>query len=387
MELTILMPCLNEALTIGTCISKAQSFIQRAGIDAEILISDNGSDDGSIQIAESLGARVVNAPERGYGAALICGIQSARGRFVIMGDADDSYDFERLEAFVSKLRGGAELVIGNRFRGGIAPDAMPPLHRYLGNPVLSWIGRLFFHIDIGDFHCGLRGFSKDSILALGLASPGMEFASEMIAKAARAGCKIVEVPTTLKPDGRNRSPHLRTWRDGWRHLLFMLLFTPRWLFLFPGFSMTAVGIVAVFGLARGPIFIGAMGFDVHSLLYASAALVIGFQMLQFALLTQWISVVAGMAPASKWFGRINRFAQVEYGLIVGILLFLTGLVWSIGLTSDWTGSGFATLDPRQEMRSVIPAVTLMVLGLQGCAGSLLAGALNLAWKTTKGRRC
>lgn len=218
MELTILMPCLNEVQTLATCVTKAKSFIERTGINAEILVSDNGSSDGSQELARQQGARVVDAPARGYGAALIAGIHAARGKFVIMGDADDSYEFSQLDAFVVALRGGADLVMGNRFKGGIAPHAMPPLHRYLGNPVLSWLGRKFFCVPIGDFHCGLRGFSREAILRLGLTSPGMEFATEMVAKASLAGCKVIEVPTTLRPDGRNRPPHLRTWRDGWRQI-------------------------------------------------------------------------------------------------------------------------------------------------------------------------
>jgi glycosyltransferase involved in cell wall biosynthesis len=242
-ELTILMPCLNEVRTIGICIRKAQQFLQRTGIHGEILIADNGSSDGSQSLALELGARVVDVPTRGYGAALMAGIQHSAGRFVIMGDSDDSYDFSRLDDFVASLRSGAELVIGNRFRGGIEAGAMPPLHRYLGNPVLSYLGRLFFRIPLGDFHCGLRGCSRDAVLRLGLVTPGMEFASEMIAKAALAGLRIAEVPTTLRPDGRDRPPHLRTWRDGWRHLRFLVLFCPRWLFLYPGVGFFFVGVL------------------------------------------------------------------------------------------------------------------------------------------------
>jgi glycosyltransferase involved in cell wall biosynthesis len=381
-ELTVLMPCLNEAQTLAVCIQKAKHFLAASGVVGEVLVADNGSDDGSQQIALSAGARVIHVPQHGYGAALIAGIEQAHGRYVVMGDADDSYDFSDLSHFLGQLRAGFDLVMGNRFHGGIAPGAMPPLHRYLGNPVLSWLGRTFFQVDIGDFHCGLRGFSRDAILRLGLVSPGMEFATEMVAKAALASCAICEVPTTLRPDGRNRPPHLRTWRDGWRHLMFMLLFTPRWLFLFPGLAMTVVGLFGFAWLARGPIVFGHVGLDVHSLLYFSAALIIGFQLMQFALLVKWIAVVAGIVKEPAWLARTRRFASVETGLIGGLLLFLAGLVWSVSLVSEWQQAGYVELQPQKMMRAVIPAVTMLIVGLQAAAGALLAGALQLAWKTS-----
>lgn len=385
MELTILMPCLNEERTLGVCIEKALSYVALAGIEAEVLVSDNGSTDRSVMIAESMGARVIHVAERGYGAALIAGIHAARGRFVIMGDADDSYDFSRLDGFLARLRAGDDLVMGNRFRGGIEPDAMPLLHRYLGNPVLSFIGRMFFQIPVGDFHCGLRGFSRESVVRLSLISPGMEFATEMVAKAARAGCVVSEVPTTLKPDGRDRPPHLRTWRDGWRHLLFMLLFSPKWLFLIPGLFLSVLGVLAFVVLSVGPVRLGRLGLDVHSLLYSSGAIVIGFLLLQFALLMKWVGALVGVALPGKWLDRANRWASVEWGLLLGGGLFAAGVVWSAYLAGSWSGAGFTELDPRQKMRSVIPAVTLMIVGLQICAGSFLAAALHLTWKTLKTR--
>jgi hypothetical protein len=385
MELTILIPCLNEAQTLPSCVAKAKAFIERTSIVAEVLVSDNGSTDGSQELARSLGARVVDARERGYGAALITGIQAASGRFVIMGDGDDSYDFSQLEGFVDKLRQGADLVMGNRFKGGIAPGAMPPLHRYFGNPILSWLGRTFFRANVGDFHCGLRGFSRDAMLRLGLVSPGMEFATEMVAKAALAGYSIREVPTTLSPDGRNRPPHLRTWRDGWRHLLFMLLFTPRWLFLIPGIFLAGGGFFGMAMLAGGPQTLGPMGLDVHSMLYFSAAVIIGAQLVQFALLVKWIAVVAGIVREPAWVTRARHHTSVEFGLIVGALVFFAGLAWSLALVSAWRTTGFSALDPQSAMRSVIPAVTMMALGVQAAASALLAGALQLAWKTSRNK--
>ncbi|HEX6608402.1 MAG TPA: glycosyltransferase family 2 protein, partial [Chloroflexia bacterium] len=305
------------------------------------------------------------------------GIAAARGRFVVMGDADGSYDFTSLLAFLERLRGGAQLVMGNRFQGGIAPGAMPWLHRYLGNPVLSFIGRLFFRVPIGDFHCGLRGFSREAILGLGLVSPGMEFASEMVAKAALAGLSIEEVPTTLRPDGRDRPPHLRTWRDGWRHLRFLLLFCPRWLFLYPGLLLMLLGLA---GFAFGAV---GRVLGVHSLLYTAAATVLGGQLIQLVLLTKWIGIVSGVVPPQRWLARLSPFLKIETGLLAGLLFMLLGLAVSVGLTVDWGAAGFGALEPEQTMRVAIPAVTLMILGAQVAAGSLFAGALNFNWNSAE----
>ena len=377
LELTVLVPCLNEARTVAGCVAAALGFLQTAGVSGEVLVADNGSTDGSQAIARQAGARVIDVPRRGYGAALGAGIAAARGRFVVMGDADGSYDFTNLRAFVDRLRGGAQLVMGNRFQGGIEPGAMPWLHRYLGNPVLSFIGRLFFRVPIGDFHCGLRGFSRDAMLGLGLVSPGMEFASEMVAKAALAGLPIAEVPTTLRPDGRDRPPHLRTWRDGWRHLRFLLLFCPRWLFLYPGLLLMLLGLA---GFA-----FGALGrvLGVHSLLYMAAATVLGGQLIQLALLTKWIGIVSGVVPSQRWLARLSPFLRIENGLVAGLLFMLLGLAVSVGLTLDWGATGFGALEPEQTMRVAIPAVTLMILGAQVAAGSLFAGALNFNWTSAE----
>jgi len=380
-ELTVLLPCLNEARTVAVCVIAARRFLTESGVAGEVLVVDNGSVDGSQDLARRAGARVIHAPRRGYGAALQAGIGAAGGRYVIMGDADDSYDFSALQAFVDLLRGGAQLVMGNRFRGGIAPGAMPPLHRYLGNPLLSFVGRRFFRVGIGDFHCGLRGFPREAMQRLGLISPGMEFASEMIAKAALAGLRIEEVPTTLRPDGRGRPPHLRTWRDGWRHLRFLLLFCPRWLFLYPGLALMVLGLG---GFALGATGMpGPVQLGIHSLLYMGAATVLGAQMIQLALLTKWVGIMSGVAPPQRWLARLSPYMKLENGLLAGLLMVSLGLAWSVWLTWDWGITGFAALDPTQTMRVAIPAVTLMILGAQVAAGSLFAGALNFSWASSE----
>lgn len=366
---------------MGRCVRAARDYLREAGIQGEVLVADNGSSDGSIQAATEAGARVIHARTPGYGAALMAGVQAARGRFVIMGDADDSYDFSRLGPYVERLRAGAGLVMGNRFRGGIAPGAMPPLHRYLGNPVLSFIGRLFFHVDIGDFHCGLRGFSRESLLRLGLVSPGMEFASEMVAKAALAGVRVEEVPTTLRPDGRGRPPHLRTWRDGWRHLRFLLLFCPRWLFLYPGLALLCGGLAGFAALQPAMGFGFAQGMRVHSLLYMAGAIIMGMQLLQLAVLTKWLGVVSGIVPEPAWLVRSKPLQTVEAGLLAGGAMFLLGLMWSLAIVFEWGSSGFGARDPAEGMRAVIPAVALMIVGMQAVAGALFAGAVELSWRT------
>jgi len=380
-EFTVLMPCLNEARTVAGCVQAARRFLAQAGVAGEVLVADNGSTDGSQDLARQAGARVIHVPRLGYGAALRAGIGAARGRYVIMGDADDSYDFSALQAFVDSLRGGAQLVVGNRFRGGIAPGAMPPLHRYLGNPVLSFFGRLFFRAPIGDFHCGLRGFSREVVQRLGLVSPGMEFASEMIAKAALARLRIDEVPTTLRPDGRDRPPHLRTWRDGWRHLRFLLLFCPRWLFLYPGLALMTLGLGGFALGATGPH--GTLSLGIHSLLYMAAATVLGAQTVQLALLTKWVGIMSGVVPPQRWLTNLAPYLKLENGLLAGVLLMSVGLAWSAWLTWDWGAAGFGALDPGQTMRVAIPAVTLIILGAQVAAGSLFAGALNFSWASSE----
>ncbi len=376
-ELTVLMPCLNEAETLETCVAKALAFFARCGVDGEVLIADNGSTDGSLDIAKAAGARVVAVAERGYGAALKGGIEAARGRYVIMGDADDSYDFSSLEGMLAELRGGAELVMGNRFKGGIRPGAMPFLHRYLGNPVLSFLGRLFYRVPIGDFHCGLRGFLRDSIRSLHLETSGMEFASEMVVKSALHKLKIAEVPVTLSPDGRSRPPHLRTWRDGWRHLRFLLLFSPRWLFFIPGFLLLLLGIIGMGLIAASPVFVMNVGLDIHTMAYAGAAVLLGFQMLLFAVLTKQAGMRAGWLPEDPgWSRRVERFT-LERGLLLSLGLFVAGVWLSLHAVSIWAAADFGALDPQAAMRWVVPAVTSMALGGELFLAAFFLEALRL----------
>ena len=376
-ELTILMPCLNEAETLETCIRKALGYLERAGVDGEVVVADNGSTDGSQQIAERLGARVVPVAEKGYGAALIGGIVAARGRYVIMGDADDSYDFSALDPFVARLREGYDLVMGNRFAGGIAPGAMPPLHRYLGNPVLSGIGQLFFKPGVRDFHCGLRGFSRDAILGLGLRTSGMEFASEMVVKASLARLRIAEVPTTLKKDGRSRPPHLRSWHDGWRHLRFLLIFSPRWLFLIPGLTMLAIGLLASLVLLFGPVSIGSVGFDVSTMVYAAGAAIIGYQAVLFAVLTQVYAHHEGFLPSGPRFRRLMDRMTLERGLLLGLLMFVVGLSIALMQLVRWGHAEFGGLDARAAVRVAIPAVLGLTLGFQTMMSSMFVGILGI----------
>ena len=377
MELTILMPCLNEAQTLATCITKARNFLQRAGIDGEVLIADNGSDDGSQDIARAHGARVVDIASRGYGAALIGGIAGARGRFVIMGDADDSYDFSHLDAFVEQLRGGAQLVMGNRFRGGIAAGAMPALHRYLGNPVLTGIGRLFFPSAIGDFHCGLRGFERAAILRLKLQASGMEFASEMVVKATLHRLKVVEVPTPLSPDGRNRPPHLRSWRDGWRHLRLLLVFSPRWLFLYPGLTLVLLGTLGMVWLLPQQRQLGDVVLGVHTLLFAGVAVVLGVQATSFAVFAKVFAIQTGLLPDDARIAWFTRQATLERGLVGGLSLALAGLVGSAYAVFQWGHAGFGPLGIDSTMRMVIPSATAILVGVQIAFSWFFLGVLQL----------
>jgi hypothetical protein len=378
LEVSVVMPCLNEARTVGRCVAKARAALERMGVCGEIVVADNGSGDGSAEIARQHGARVVHVDRKGYGSALQAGITAARGRYVIMGDADDSYDFSRLEPFVERLRQGDELVMGNRFKGGIEPGAMPWLHRYVGNPVLSGILNLFFHSPIGDAHCGLRGFRKDAYERLNLTTTGMEFASEMVVKACLLRQKISEVPVVLHPDGRDRPPHLRSFRDGWRHLRFLLLLCPLWLYLIPASVLLGGGLGIMAWLTPGPRQIGEAVLDVHTMLFGSLAVFLGYQVLwlwAFAKIHGWTS---GLLPAETFSRRIFDHLNLERGILVGAVLLLAGVGLIVALFGQWLGNDFGPLDVTFTMRWALWGFTGIVLGVQTIFGSFFLSMLGMA---------
>jgi glycosyltransferase involved in cell wall biosynthesis len=376
-ELSIIMPCLNEVETVGTCIQKARQYLHSHDISGEIIVADNGSTDGSQAVAGRMGARVVSVEAKGYGNALMGGIAAARGKYVIMGDADDSYDFANLDPFVQKLREGYDLVMGNRFKGGIQSGAMPWLHRYLGNPVLSGVGRILFKSPCGDFHCGLRGFRKKAIMQLNLRTTGMEFASEMVVKATLHKLRIAEVPTMLFPDGRSRAPHLRSWRDGWRHLRFLLIYSPRWLFLYPGIALMILGLAITLWLLPGPRQVGDTIFDIHTLLYAAIMIIVGFQAVSFAVFTKVFAITEGLLPQDPRLNRMFQVVTLEVGLLVGGVAMLSGLIGSIYAFAQWGVRSFGPLEPVQTFRIVIPASLSLALGFQIILSSFFLSVLGL----------
>jgi len=376
-ELSIVMPCLNEAETLATCIEKAKRFLETHGVAGEIIVADNGSTDGSQEIASRLGARVVHVADRGYGSALHGGITAARGRYVILGDSDDSYDFSELGAFLDRLRKGDALVMGNRFEGRILPGAMPPLHRYLGNPVLSALGRLFFRSPVGDFHCGLRAVNRAAYDVIAPTTSGMEYASEMVIKATLAGLPISEVPIVLHPDGRSRPPHLRSWRDGWRHLRFMLLFSPRWLFLVPGSLLFGIGAAASAWLMTGVRRVGPLWLDIHTLLIAGLACLLGYQLIVFAVFTKVYAVNQGFQPEPAYFDRLFRNVSLETGIAAGLVLTTVGFAALVAAVWSWRTVDFGVLDPRATMRQVIPGAILLVLGIQTVFSSFFLSTLGI----------
>jgi glycosyltransferase involved in cell wall biosynthesis len=385
MELTIVMPCLNEAETLGRCIGKANFWIRSSGMEAEVLVADNGSTDGSQEIARSLGARVVAVTQRGYGAALFHGCMAAQGDWIIMGDSDDSYDFSRLDPFVEKLREGYDLVMGNRFLGGIAPGAMPWKNRFIGNPILSWVGRVLFGCPAKDFHCGLRGFRKDAFIRMDLRTTGMEFASEMVIKANLFGMKIAEVSTTLSKDGRARPPHLRPWRDGWRHLRFMLLFSPRWLFVIPGLVLTVFSLVAYLALLNGPIQIATVKFDIHTMFFAEAGLVLGYLAVMFGIVIRMFGIREGLLQGHFILEKLRTSPILEVGGGAGIVLILGGLASGAAALIDWGSVGFGVLAPGELLRQVSFSTMLVLLGGVTLMTSLIIGFLALPTQTERSR--
>lgn len=376
-EVSVVLPCLNEAETLAVCVRKARRCLDELGVGGEVLVSDNGSTDGSQEIAEANGARVVHAPVRGYGGALLAGIEAAKGQYVIMADADDSYDLAGLGPFVERLREGHDVVMGNRFKGGIATGAMPFLHRYLGNPVLSRLGRVLFGLrNVGDFHCGIRGFHRDRIRELGLCMPGMEFASELVVRASLAGYSVVEVPTTLRPDGRSRPPHLRTWRDGWRHLRFLLVFAPRKILVWPGAVLAAIGLVGTVALEAGTVPIGGANLDVNALVYACLALIVGTQLVLFggfAEIYGWHEGITRYHRVARW----TRVLRLERCVAVGLLLIVLGAIGTIVAFSQWGRAGFGPLDRESTIRWVLGSATAISLGVIGMFAGLFTSLLTL----------
>ncbi len=382
LELSIVMPCLNEAETLGGCVRAARSFLETHGVRGEVVVADNGSSDGSQAIARQEGARVVEVEPRGYGAALYHGTLAAKGRFVIMGDSDQSYDFSALLPFLEQLRAGADLVMGDRFSGGIEPGAMPWMNRHVGNPILSGIGRLLFGCPARDFHCGIRGYSMEAFRRMDLRTTGMEFASEMVIKATLVGMRIEEVPTTLRRDGRSRRPHLRPWRDGWRHLRFMVLYSPDWVFLYPGVTLATVGLVAIAWLLPGPRLAFGVEFDVHTMLYAALAVLIGLQSVGFAVFSKTFAVAEGLLPGSRRHRWFHRWATLETGLAVGGVLALAGLGGLLSAAWSWSAHGFGPLSPSRTLREVIPSLVALVVGLQVVLSSLFLSVLRLRTRAT-----
>lgn len=377
LELSIVMPCLNEEETLEGCLRQALGFIEQHGLRGEVVVGDNGSTDRSVEIAKEVGVRVAHVEKRGYGEACRGAIKAARGRFVIMGDADGSYDFAHLMPFIEALRSGADLVMGNRFKGGIAPGAMPLKNRYLGNPVLSRIGKILFFTKVGDFHCGLRGFSRSAFDTMQLQSSGMEFASEMVLKAQLLGLRVEEVPTTLSPDGRSTKPHLRPWRDGWRHLRLMLLFSPRYLFLLPGVLLLLIGLVSGVALIRGPVYIGDVGFDIASLVYAGAAVVVGLQAILFAILAKYYGMRSGLLPHDS---RVERFFSVfrpDYFMLAGLMLLVPSLIGCVYSVVVWMSADFGDLIPRDIISIVVPTSVGAIAGSELIMSGFFLGILDI----------
>lgn len=379
LEVSIVIPCLNEAETLETVIKKALKCMEENHIVGEVLVADNGSTDGSQDIAGRCGARVVDVPVKGYGAALIGGTNAALGKYCIMGDADDSYDFSNLMPYILKLREGYDLVMGNRFKGGIEKGAMPFLHRYLGTPVISFLGRLFYHNHIGDFNCGMRGYNCERIKALNLRATGMEYASEMIIQAALHDYRIAEVPTTLSVDGRSRKPYLSTWSDGWRHLKVLLLHSPNWLFLYPGCILSVIGLVLMLLLVGGPVHISNISLDINTMLFGGAFLIIGVNTILFSIYTKIYAAKTYYIPINKSIEKISHFSA-DKGILIGVCLFIVGLITAVAACVIWGRTAFGDLNPEKVMHITIPAVTMCSIGIELIFGGFFIGILNIKYE-------
>jgi Glycosyl transferase family 2 len=376
-EVSIVIPCLNEAETLESVLREVYETIRKCGLSAEIIVADNGSTDGSQEIGARVGARIVSVVERGYGSALRGGIMAARGNYIVMGDADGSYDFSAIPLFVDKLREGNELVMGNRFRGGIQPGAMPWVNQRFGNPLLSSLVRLFFRSGFGDVQCGLRAFTKPAFAKLNLQTTGMEFSSEMPIKALIMRLRIAEVPTVLRPDGRSRGPHMRPWRDGWRNLRFMLVYTPGWLFMVPGTLMLAVGLVGVVVLARGRLQVGSVAIDIHTLLVMAFLVIVGYQLIVFAVSTRFFATRAGFLPDSPLLEKLYPYVTLEMGAVGGAVATLLGLIGIAAAFISWQHVGLGPLDPYVTMRQLIPSALLTALGTETIFASFFLSIMGL----------
>ncbi len=377
LEVSVVMPCLNEAETLEICIRKARSGLERCGVRGEVVVADNGSTDGSIEIAQRAGARVVHVAEKGYGMALRRGFESARGKYLIMGDADDSYDFEHLMPFIERMRSGSDVVMGNRFQGGIAAGAMPWHHKFIGNPVLTGVLNLFFRSGIGDAHCGLRGLTRRAFAAMNLQTSGMEFASEMVVKATLCGLHMTEVPTTLRKDGRSRPPHLRSFRDGWRHLRFLMLLAPDWLLMLPGTVMGLIGATLFAILWQGPVHVGSALLDIHSMMMAALLITVGYQGLTMGFAARIFAVQQGIGRASPALRFGFRALNLERGLLAGAGILLAGAVLIGVVVASWAAGSFGPLDTARTLRPVVAGITLVTLGVQTVLMSLFYSMLGL----------
>ncbi|MGI9431553.1 MAG: glycosyltransferase family 2 protein [Myxococcota bacterium] len=377
LEVTFVMPCLDEAETLAGCIQAARACIERHGLDAEIVVADNGSSDGSQEIARAEGARVVDVPEPGYGSALMGGFEAARGRYLVMGDADQRYDFGEAIAMIEAMRDGADLVMGSRFRGEIRSGAMPWLHRYIGNPVLTFVGRLLFPTKISDFHCGLRGLTRKAYEEMGLRTTGMEFASEMVVKAVSREMNVAEVPITLHPDGRSRPPHLRSWRDGWRHLRFLMVLSPRWSLFVPGGLLVLLGgfLMALLGL--GPLRLASVTLDIHTMMAASILVIVGYQAMTTGIAARIYAVEEEIGPPAPWLQSAFRHFTLERGILAGLALASAGGLVIARLAWQWARVGFGPLETDLTLRPMVLGTTLVALGMQTLFMSLVYSMLGI----------